>query len=402
MTKPVMTKPVMTKPVMTKPAVSFAAKASCCAALVAVSVCGCQLLPVTVAAGRPLAAPAGRPAVLTVVLDPSSARARAEFRRVIIATARAGEHLIVISAAGGTALGSFVAPSAPSMTGPAFPKALPQNATSFQRAAYDKKLVHTRAVAREDLARLLNRQRHELRSWAERAVVGALAAASRVRGGHGGLRQAMTEAAAFASVLQQTGVSLGRRKVIAIVGNESEAPPPLRASFDGVTVVVADVESTTQDAAWQADFLEAGAITAFAFTAVTDSRVPVIVSAGLAGRADFSFELRRIRYGVAQYALPASATPALRQALRLLTVTYPMATASINGYTDAVAVRGGNLMLSWRRARAVLAWLVDHGVAAARLQAIGHGAADPVAPNGPGGQPLNRRVVLIISPESQV
>jgi outer membrane protein OmpA-like peptidoglycan-associated protein len=382
---------------MTKHGIILVARALCCAAVVSAGLCGCRLLPVTVAAGRPLAAPADRCSVLAVVLDPSSASARAEFMRIVASSARPGEHLIVISASRGTSLGSFAAPPAPRMRGPVLPKALPQHATSFQRANYGKKLALARAVAREDQARLLVRQRRELRSWADRAVLRVLSAASQVRGGDSGLRQAVTEAVADISALQQTGIKLGGRRVIAIVDDEDEAPPRLRASLDGATVVVADVARATQDAAWQADFLEAGASTAFAFTAVTDSRAPVIVSSGLAGRAGFPFELARIRYGAAQYALPASATPALRQALRLLTVTYPTAIASINGYTDAVAVPGGNLKLSWRRAQAVLAWLVDHGVAADRLQAIGHGAADPVAPNGPAGQPLNRRVVLIIS-----
>jgi outer membrane protein OmpA-like peptidoglycan-associated protein len=43
-------------------------------------------------------------------------------------------------------------------------------------------------------------------------------------------------------------------------------------------------------------------------------------------------------------------------------------------------------------------WLVDHGVAAGRLQAFGYGDTDPVAPNTPNGQPLNRRVVVVIDP----
>jgi flagellar motor protein MotB len=37
-------------------------------------------------------------------------------------------------------------------------------------------------------------------------------------------------------------------------------------------------------------------------------------------------------------------------------------------------------------------------VGASRLQAVGFGDTDPVAPNTPDGQPLNRRVVVIIDP----
>lgn len=43
-------------------------------------------------------------------------------------------------------------------------------------------------------------------------------------------------------------------------------------------------------------------------------------------------------------------------------------------------------------------WLVAHGVPASRLQAYGYGDAGPVAPNTPAGQPLNRRVDVIIDP----
>jgi outer membrane protein OmpA-like peptidoglycan-associated protein len=84
--------------------------------------------------------------------------------------------------------------------------------------------------------------------------------------------------------------------------------------------------------------------------------------------------------------------------LNLLQVRYPLSAASIDGYTDDLPVPGGNRRLSWRRARAVLDWLAAHGVQASRLQAVGHGSADPVAPNTPQGQPLNRRVVVVIDP----
>lgn len=181
---------------MTKPGITCVARALSCAALVSLSLCGCRLLPVTVVAARPLAAPAEGPSLLVVVLDPSSASARAEFMRTVVGSARPGEHLIVISASGGTALGSLVAPPAARMTGPVFPKALPQHATSFQRASYGKKLAHARATERGDQARLLTRQRRELRSWADRAVLRALSAASQVRAGDGGLGQAVTEAVA--------------------------------------------------------------------------------------------------------------------------------------------------------------------------------------------------------------
>jgi outer membrane protein OmpA-like peptidoglycan-associated protein len=153
-----------------------------------------------------------------------------------------------------------------------------------------------------------------------------------------------------------------------------------------------------QTGAWQGDLLQAGASFALTFTAATDDQLPAVVDAGLDGRAAIPFELAQLRYRPSQYTLPPTAIPSLDKVLHLLTVSYPEATATVDGYTDSLAVPGGNVQLSWRRARTVEDWLIRHGVSADRIQAIGYGAADPIVPNEPGGQPLNRRVVIIISP----
>jgi flagellar motor protein MotB len=67
--------------------------------------------------------------------------------------------------------------------------------------------------------------------------------------------------------------------------------------------------------------------------------------------------LTSVLFGLGQYTLAPAALPQLRRLLHLLTVTYPGATASIDGYTDNVLAPGGNLQLSQRRAAAVLSWL---------------------------------------------
>lgn len=78
-------------------------------------------------------------------------------------------------------------------------------------------------------------------------------------------------------------------------------------------------------------------------------------------------------------------------------------TVQLKGYTDAKGEDAYNLALSKRRADAVRTWLAANGVPQTRLQALGFGEADPVAPNqkpdgtdDPEGRARNRRVEAII------
>ncbi len=80
----------------------------------------------------------------------------------------------------------------------------------------------------------------------------------------------------------------------------------------------------------------------------------------------------------------------------------------LNGYTDAKGDDAYNLALSKRRADAVKAWLAANGVPEARLQSVGFGEADPVAPNqrpdgsdDAQGRAQNRRVVAVIPGSDQ-
>jgi outer membrane protein OmpA-like peptidoglycan-associated protein len=131
-------------------------------------------------------------------------------------------------------------------------------------------------------------------------------------------------------------------------------------------------------------------------TPATDNQLGPTVQQGLDGAV--ADTLTSVLFGLGQFTLEPAALPQLRKLLHLLTVTYPTATASIDGYTDDLPAPGGNLQLSERRAQEVLSWLLANNVAAGRLQAAGYGDTDRVAPNTPSGQPLNRRVVVIIDP----
>ncbi len=71
----------------------------------------------------------------------------------------------------------------------------------------------------------------------------------------------------------------------------------------------------------------------------------------------------------------------------------PDAIIEIAGYTDNIGKAASNLSLSRRRAEVVKTWLVDHGVSALRLTAVGYGSKDPIAPNTTVlGRAQNRRI----------
>jgi len=67
----------------------------------------------------------------------------------------------------------------------------------------------------------------------------------------------------------------------------------------------------------------------------------------------------------------------------------------VDGHTDNVGTPDANQALSEQRARAVVAWLVAHGVPAARLSSRGWGQTQPIADNSTeDGRAKNRRVEL--------
>jgi outer membrane protein OmpA-like peptidoglycan-associated protein len=67
----------------------------------------------------------------------------------------------------------------------------------------------------------------------------------------------------------------------------------------------------------------------------------------------------------------------------------------VNGFTDNVGAAASNLRLSTARAQSVMRYLVSKGVAAGTMTAVGHGMANPVAPNTtPAGRAQNRRVEI--------
>ena len=78
----------------------------------------------------------------------------------------------------------------------------------------------------------------------------------------------------------------------------------------------------------------------------------------------------------------------------------PGRTVFVEGYTDNIGSDDYNQRLSEKRAAAVEAFLVGHGVDGSKIQASGRGKANPVADNSTEqGRAQNRRVEVLILPE---
>ena len=71
----------------------------------------------------------------------------------------------------------------------------------------------------------------------------------------------------------------------------------------------------------------------------------------------------------------------------------------VQGYTDSRGSDALNQKLSQRRAEAVRAMLVSHGVPSDRISAEGEGSANPIADNATAeGRADNRRVEIVVQP----
>ena len=348
---------------------------------------------------RTLTLPKARPSVLIVITDPDSPAAMRETAALIAATARTGENVVIVDDRTGTTLAASPAPAPPTVQIPAAP-ALPTQPTSFQRDRYMTALTQYGIALRRAEAMLGELTRAELAGWATHTVASAQIRLT-TRSDRGmDIAAGLGTAAADLSSLRQIGTGDDTGAVIAIVGVSqaaAQSAPVPPAGLQESTVVAAGFPGdSAAEAAWQASLLQAGAKRVVVLTPATDDQLTPVVRQALDGAIVDT--LTDVLFGLGQYRLSAAALPQLRQLLRLLTVTYPSAVASIIGYTDDLPTPGGNQRLSQLRAQAVADWLIAHGVAPGRLQVFGDGDTDPVAPNTPNGQPLNRRVDVIIDP----
>jgi outer membrane protein OmpA-like peptidoglycan-associated protein len=371
-------------------------------AVLTLSACGLTVSGQPSAASVRLSEPATAQSVLVVLVDPASPSALSAADELIGETARPRERLVLLDPRGGTLLAATTAPASPSVSVPGPPRRLSAGSTSFQQAQYRRAARQYNSTLRRARVVLRQRQRSLLASWV-RSATGHLPTGI-VRGGHTRLnvRTALATAATDFSSLHEAGVNANSRSVLAIMtppGATTGAVPTLSPQLRGITIVVNNFAGASADqASWQDGLVQAGARRVVLLTPATHNQLLPIVREGLDGA--ITDTLTSVLFASGMYQIQPGAVPQLDRLLHLLTVTYPAATVSINGYTDSVPAHaaGGNTELSRLRALAVQAWLVAHRVAATRMQVSGYGDGDPVAPNTPSGQPLNRRVVVVIDP----
>jgi OOP family OmpA-OmpF porin len=110
--------------------------------------------------------------------------------------------------------------------------------------------------------------------------------------------------------------------------------------------------------------------------------------------------LRGINFDFDKSNIKPEFQPVLDEAAQILKDN-PNVNVTIEGYTDSKGTEAYNLRLSDRRANAVKQYLVSRGIAANRMDTVGKGEADPVAPNtlpngrdNPEGRAMNRRAEL--------
>ncbi|MCB9082316.1 MAG: PD40 domain-containing protein [Lewinellaceae bacterium] len=123
------------------------------------------------------------------------------------------------------------------------------------------------------------------------------------------------------------------------------------------------------------------------------SATPTTTAAKPAGKPVI---LRNVFFATNSATLDPASTDELNRLAQLLR-EQPQLRIQLNGHTDDVGSESDNQVLSEARARAVMQYLVNAGIAANRLQARGFGESLPIAPNDtPEGRRQNRRTEFVV------
>jgi outer membrane protein OmpA-like peptidoglycan-associated protein len=110
--------------------------------------------------------------------------------------------------------------------------------------------------------------------------------------------------------------------------------------------------------------------------------------------------LDQVHFATGTAKLAKTSDALLDNIARVMTAHMEIWKVKVEGYTDDVGKPDKNLKLSQDRAKAVVDYLVKHGVAPERLEAAGHGQDSPIGDNkSAAGREANRRVEFNIVPE---
>jgi OOP family OmpA-OmpF porin len=111
-------------------------------------------------------------------------------------------------------------------------------------------------------------------------------------------------------------------------------------------------------------------------------------------------DLQIITYGYNRAA--AEVDPALIDKLVVVAGSCPNVKLEVVGHSDSVGSPTFNRALSERRAAVIVEALVQQGIAADRLIAVGRGESEPVASNRTAeGRARNRRVEWVVDPRGE-
>ena len=129
---------------------------------------------------------------------------------------------------------------------------------------------------------------------------------------------------------------------------------------------------------------------------VANNGCPEVVLPTPEVEAQLTSYARTINFNTGKSTFKEEAYPTL-QAIAAILKEYPKANFRIEGHTDSVGSESLNQRLSDARANAVMDYLINNGIAAARLTAKGYGEGSPIESNNTAaGRAANRRVEVTL------
>ena len=190
----------------------------------------------------------------------------------------------------------------------------------------------------------------------------------------------------------QAGVRFANRVVLIAADSLGNVSSGCQLTGADVIVLTPSLPSAAGAAAAQEKLIAAGAARVSVLgPEATQAEIGQLVSDGLGGREVSGTLSGAALFGDDSAVLRSTATRVLTPLVSLLRQSG--AIAVINGYASAPGDARHNQQLSENRAAAVAAFFEAHGISAAALLVIGHGATGFIAP---GASPDNRRVVVVV------